>query len=150
MFRHTVCSDSVDIEAPVRQVWEILADVERYGEWNPFTTRVDTSLEVGSSVDLYVSLGPFRLKQPESIQDVVPPSLLAWGMTMGARWFLKPARAAPGVAGRYALAATRPTDAFAGRPHTAGRSCCSVVSFGRLQNAMALALKERAEEGIHS
>ena len=74
MFRHTVSSDSIDIEAPAQRVWEILVEVERYGEWNPFTTRVDTSLEVGSPVDLYVSLGPFRLKQPELIQDVVPPA----------------------------------------------------------------------------
>ena len=149
MFRHTVCSDSVDIEAPVRQVWEILADVERYGEWNPFTTRVDTSLEVGSSVDLYVSLGPFRLKQPESIQDVVPPSLLAWGTTMGARWLLKTRREQR----LESLGDTRcrytTTDAFAGV-----LTPVVVLLFGGLIrrgfNAMALALKERAEADIHS
>ena len=149
MFRHTVCSDSVDIEAPVRQVWEILADVERYGEWNPFTTRVDTSLEVGSSVDLHVSLGPFRLKQPELIQDVVPPSLLAWGMTMGARWLLKTRREQR----LELLGDTRcrymTTDAFAGV-----LTPVVVLLFGGLIrrgfNAMALALKERAEADIHS
>ncbi len=149
MFRHTVSSDSVDIEAPVRQVWEILVDVERYGEWNPFTTRVDTSLEVGSSVDLYVSLGPFRLKQPELIQDVVPTSLLAWGMTMGARWLLKTRREQR----LESLGDTRcrytTTDAFTGV-----LTPLVVLLFGGLIrrgfNAMALALKERAEKGIHS
>ena len=149
MFKHTVSSDSIDIEAPVQRVWEILVDVERYGEWNPFTTRVDTSLEVGSSVDLYVTLGPFRLKQPELIQDVVPTSLLAWGMTMGARWLLKTRREQRLEPLGDSRCRYTTTDAFTGV-----LTPLVVLLFGGLIrrgfNAMALALKERAEEGIHS
>lgn len=149
LFSGTVSSDSVEIEAPARRVWGILVDVERYGEWNPFTTRVDTSLEVGSPVDLYVTLGPFRLRQPESIQDVVPPHLLAWGMVMGARWLLETRREQR----LEPLSDTRcryiTTDAFAGI-----LTPLVVLSFGGLIrrgfNAMAVALKERAEAQDHS
>ena len=63
MFRHLIRSDAVEIAAPVEQVWEVLADFGRYGEWNPFTTRVDTNFEVGSPVDLHVTLGPLKREQ---------------------------------------------------------------------------------------
>ena len=88
MFNHVVSADPIDIHAPAEAVWSILVDVEKYGEWNPFSTRVDTTLEVGSPVDLYVDMGLFKIKQPELIQAVEPPEMLAWGMTMGARFLL--------------------------------------------------------------
>ena len=149
IFRHAIGSDSVEIEAPAHRVWEILVDVERYGEWNPFTTRVDTSLEVGSPVDLYVTLGPFKLRQPESIQDVVPPRLLAWGMVMGARWLLETRREQRLEPLSDSRCRYTTTDAFAGV-----LAPLAVLSFGGLIrrgfNAVAVALKERAEAEVHS
>lgn len=148
-FRHIVSSDSVEIEAPATRVWEILVNVERYGEWNPFTTRVDTSLEVGSPVDLYVTLGPFRLRQPESIQDVVPPHLLVWGMVMRARWLLETRREQRLEPLGESRCRYVTTDAFTGV-----LTPLVVLSFGGLIrrgfNAMAVALKERAEAEVHS
>ena len=73
MFRHVVRSDAIDIDAPVERVWEVLTDFERYGEWNPFTTRVDANLEVGASVSLRVVLGPLRVRQGVRIEAVEPP-----------------------------------------------------------------------------
>ena len=149
IFRYIVSSDSITIEAPAQRVWEILMDVERYGEWNPFTTRVDTSLEVGSPVDLYVTLGLFKLKQPEQIQAVDPPSLLAWGMIMGARWLLVTRReqhleALGETRCRYTTA-----DAFTGV-----LTPLVVLLFGGLIrrgfNAMARALKERVEARVRA
>lgn len=149
MFHHVVNSDAIEIEVPVERVWEILVDLELYGEWNPFTTRVDTSLEVGSPVDLYVTLGPFKLKQPERIQAVDPPSLLAWGMIMGARWLLVTRREQR----LEALSETRcrytTTDVFTGV-----LTPLVVLLFGGLIrrgfNAMARALKERAEAVVRA
>ena len=31
----------VDIDAPIDVVWSVMADVDRYGEWNPFVTGID-------------------------------------------------------------------------------------------------------------
>ena len=84
MFKHLISSDIVEIEAPIERVWDILVDVGRYGEWNPFTTRVKTDFEIGSPVDLYVTLRPLKLKQPERVEAVDRPHLLAWGTKMGA------------------------------------------------------------------
>ena len=144
MFKHRVSSDAIDIAAPVERVWDILVDIERYAEWNPFTTRVETDFEIGSPVDLYVTLGPLKLKQPEWIESVDPPHLLAWGTRIGHRLLFSARREQR----LEALSETRcrylTTDAFAG-PLTP----LIVLLFGGLIrrgfNEMALALKARAE-----
>ena len=51
---YEIASVVVEIEAPQELVWDVLVDFARYGEWNPFTVRVDTSLEVGADVVLYL------------------------------------------------------------------------------------------------
>ena len=144
MFRHLISSDPVEIDAPIERVWDILVDVERYGEWNPFTTRVETNFEIGSPVDLYVTLGPLKLKQPERIEVVDPPHLLAWSTKVGAR-FLVAARREQRL---EALSETRcrylTTDAFTGL-----LTPLVMLLFGRLVrrgfNDMARALKRYAE-----
>ena len=49
-----IASINVIIDAPAQFVWDIMMDVARYGEWNPYTVRVETSFEIGSPVDLWV------------------------------------------------------------------------------------------------
>ena len=36
MFRHVIRSNTVDIDAPIERVREVLTEVAGYGEWNPF------------------------------------------------------------------------------------------------------------------
>ena len=144
VFRYLVASDPVEIEAPADRVWDVLVDFERYGEWNPFTTRVDASLAIGSPVMLHVRLGRLKRKQPERIETVEPPKLLAWGTTMGHPVLLSALREQR----VEALSETRcrylTTDATSGllTPLVA-------LLFGRLIrqgfNDMAAALKTRAE-----
>lgn len=50
----TISSVVVEIEAPQALVWEVLVDYARYPEWNPYTVRVDTELEVGADVVLHL------------------------------------------------------------------------------------------------
>ena len=92
MFKHLISSDIVEIEAPVERVWDILVDVERYGEWNPFTPRVQTDFKIGSPVNLYVTLGPFKLKQLERIEAFDRPHLLVWSTKIGAHALLSARR----------------------------------------------------------
>jgi uncharacterized protein YndB with AHSA1/START domain len=47
-------SVTVEIDAPAMVVWSVLVDYERYPEWNPFTVRVDTTLEIGTQIDLHL------------------------------------------------------------------------------------------------
>ena len=144
MFHYLVASDPVEIDAPIERVWDILVDFERYGEWNPFTTQVDASLEIGSPVMLHVTLGRLKRRQPERIETVQPPQLLAWGVTMGARFLLVARREQRLEALGAARCRYSTTDATSGllTPLVA-------LLFGRLIrqgfNNMAAALKSRAE-----
>lgn len=83
MAEFTVYSDRVEIHAPQTTVWDILLDIDRYPEWNPFTEKVVTSFELGSPVELHVNLpGRGKRLQREFITGVHPPHKLGWGMHM--------------------------------------------------------------------
>lgn len=45
-------SEIVDIDAPARIVWQILTDMPRYNEWNPFCIRAISTLEMGAAVEM--------------------------------------------------------------------------------------------------
>lgn len=51
---HLIESVTVEIDAPAELVWSVLVDYARYPEWNPFTVRVETTLEIGTVIDLYL------------------------------------------------------------------------------------------------
>ncbi len=82
MFKHTVESDEIVIEAPIELAWSILTDVSTYGEWNPFTPKVETDFAIGSEVRLEVRFGKLKLHETEIMQAFDAPTRLAWGAGM--------------------------------------------------------------------
>ena len=67
---------SVDIDAPIEQVWAVMLDTEAYGEWNPFVTRAEctTPPTVGEPIVLHVTWANGRsTTSPERILAVEPP-----------------------------------------------------------------------------
>ena len=50
----TIVSDTVEIDAPQDFVWSVLVDYARYPDWNPYTFRVDTVLELEADVVLHL------------------------------------------------------------------------------------------------
>lgn len=88
MFSHVIRSDTFEIDAPIKLVWDVLTDVAGYGEWNPFTQCRGADLKVGSPIHLDVKLGLYRRKQTEWIRAVEPPNLLSWAQHMGAPFLL--------------------------------------------------------------
>lgn len=70
------------VDAPVDRVWDVLVDFDRYPEWNPFTPRVEATLQIGTPVALTTRLGWITLTQVESIREVVPRSRVVWGDTL--------------------------------------------------------------------
>jgi uncharacterized protein YndB with AHSA1/START domain len=74
-------SVAVEIDAPAEFVWDVLTDYARYPLWNPYTVRVDTTLVVGSPIDLTLlkpdgSGGTFVSR--EYLRVVDPPRLLRY------------------------------------------------------------------------
>ncbi len=78
----------VEIDAPIDRVWKILTDTSRYGDWNPFTPRVDTTLRIGDPIHLQVRLRGERLMHRVETVTRNQPYTLGWEMKMGTRSLL--------------------------------------------------------------
>lgn len=78
----------VEIDAPIDHVWKILTDIDRYADWNPFTPKVETTLQIGAPVHLHVHLvGDRPMHRVETVTRNEPYTL-GWDMKMGARFLL--------------------------------------------------------------
>lgn len=69
-------SAAIDIDAPLEQVWAIMLDTERYGEWNPFVERAETAqpAQVGNPIVLHVVwANGSRTRSPERITALEGP-----------------------------------------------------------------------------
>ena len=59
---------STQVRAPAAVVWEVVTDLARYGEWNPFVVECRSNLVVGAPIDMRVRLvGSFAQPQREEI-----------------------------------------------------------------------------------
>ncbi|MFQ5415788.1 MAG: SRPBCC domain-containing protein [Myxococcota bacterium] len=73
---------TLEIAAPVDSVWEVICDLDRYGEWNPFVVGACSSLVVGEPISMRVRLLPFLVQsQTETILTHVPLRSLCYGVT---------------------------------------------------------------------
>ncbi|MEC3956473.1 SRPBCC domain-containing protein [Nocardia sp. CDC153] len=76
-----VIDKTVEIDAPAELVWQVLTDVDKYGEWNPFCLECKTTLEPGSPIDMKVRLvGPKPKKQREFIRTHTPGKEFSYNM----------------------------------------------------------------------
>jgi hypothetical protein len=79
--RNIVTSEQVDIAAPAALVWEVLTDLKRYSEWNPFTVRVESTLQLNEPVDLHIPI-PGQEGQEMTVREYLvafePERLLSW------------------------------------------------------------------------
>jgi hypothetical protein len=83
----------IEIEAPAERIFDILADLKSYSEWNPFTPRVESTLRPGDPVHLYVRLRGQRLShRVERVSRNQRPVRLCWGTTIGAAFLLRAER----------------------------------------------------------
>lgn len=82
-------SDTVEIAAPARLVWEILLDMPRYAEWNPFCVRAVSTLEMGAAVEMtlanYAVPGSL-VPNLEYICAFEPERLISWEMKYTPEW----------------------------------------------------------------
>ncbi|MFS2212975.1 SRPBCC domain-containing protein [Telluria sp. Tellsp104] len=82
-----VTSIKVEIDAPASVVWDVLVDLPRYPEWNPFTAKVESTLKVGDEIHLYIPApgapGEF-IHVVEYMAAVEPCQLLSWEQRPGA------------------------------------------------------------------
>jgi hypothetical protein len=83
-----VRSITVAIDAPARVVWQVLTDLPRYGEWNPFCVKAESTLEMGAPVHMQLSnfwsdeLAP----NCEFVCAFEPERRLAWELPWSETW----------------------------------------------------------------
>ncbi len=106
----------IEIDAPPEPVFDILTDLARYPEWNPFTPQIDSTLEPGAAVRMRVRLrGDDKLMtQVEYVTANERPHKLCWGADIPLRFLIRADRCQrlerlPGGRTRYIC-----TDDFSG------------------------------------
>ena len=84
-----VRSDRVEIAAPAAIVWEILVDLPRYGEWNPFCIAAESTLDMGAPVHMtlqsYTESGAV-FPNCEYVCAFEPERLLSWELPHDDAW----------------------------------------------------------------
>jgi uncharacterized protein YndB with AHSA1/START domain len=77
-----VRSIRVEIDAPASLVWEVLLDLPRYGEWNSFNPRIESTLRIGDPVRMEARIagGERSMAVTEILVACEPERLLAWEM----------------------------------------------------------------------
>jgi hypothetical protein len=75
------------IDASSEVVWGVLADFERYSEWNPSVPSIVGDLQVGSTVSLTLAMpGRPSPKVKARLIDIEPQRRLRWHGNVGADW----------------------------------------------------------------
>ena len=77
-----VVSETVSINAPASLVWEILLDMPKYGDWNPFCVECESTLEIGAPVKMklksYVNAEPEFFENTEYVCHFEPEKQISW------------------------------------------------------------------------
>lgn len=60
---------AVEIDAPREKVYDVLADIKRYAEWNPYHRRIEGEFREGSDLTVYVT-------RPDGVEVEVPPHMM--------------------------------------------------------------------------
>lgn len=93
MFRSELQTEPVRIDLSASMVWDVLVDVEKYGEWNPFSPEAQTDFNVGSPIHVLLDMGSGKMKRLSlTIHAFDPPRLVSWGTVFGAGWIFRGVR----------------------------------------------------------
>jgi hypothetical protein len=86
---HVARSVRVEIDAPASVVWDVLVDLPRYGEWNPFCVKCESSLEMGAPIVMTIAM-PWDPSEISVMTEYVcafePETLLSWKMDWSEPW----------------------------------------------------------------
>jgi uncharacterized protein YndB with AHSA1/START domain len=79
-----IASSEATIDAPAEIVWDVLADLEHWPEWNPNVKSVEVDGPVAPGTVFRWKAGPSKITS--TLRSVERPSEIGWtGKTLGAR-----------------------------------------------------------------
>ena len=70
--------DEIIIQATPEEVWDILTDLGKHGEWNPLIYRATGKIELGGKVRLSAKSGSIDMNYNCSVSKVEPYRELQW------------------------------------------------------------------------
>lgn len=74
-----------DVDASDDQVWAVLADFERWGEWNPSVPSISGDVREGSTASLTLAMpGRPKMNVRAVLEEVAPGRRLTWRGRLGA------------------------------------------------------------------
>lgn len=76
----------IGVAAPAAAVWPVLAELERWGEWNPVYPRATGTLSIGGELRLTERIGGREEEIAPRIVDWVPDSQILWRRKTGKGW----------------------------------------------------------------
>lgn len=76
-----VIDRTLEIDAPAAVVWEVVSDLARYPEWNPFCIECHSTLQPGDPIDMTVKLMAKPQQQREWMLEFVDGKRFAYRMT---------------------------------------------------------------------
>lgn len=69
----------VDIDAPAARVWQVLTDLPRYRDWNPFIVQIDGTCRTGERVAVQMHIpGKGFQRYKVQLTSVDAPRVFAW------------------------------------------------------------------------
>ena len=73
-----VIDKTLEIKAPAAIVWEVVSDLPRYAEWNPFCIECGSTLRPGDPIDMKVKLMARPQVQREWVSEYVAGERFAY------------------------------------------------------------------------
>jgi hypothetical protein len=73
---------SVEIGVPPEVVWNVITDLARYPDWNPFVVACDSTLEVGAPIAMRVRIiASYAQSQTETVFEHEAGQRLSYGLS---------------------------------------------------------------------
>jgi hypothetical protein len=70
---------SIEINAPAERVWDVLSDLSRYEEWNPFMTQAEGELIEGTKLAIRIEPpGGREMQFKPTVLEVEPRRRVRW------------------------------------------------------------------------
>jgi hypothetical protein len=70
---------AIEIDAPRERVWQVVSDLARYADWNPFIVRAAGEPRVGERLDITIAApGMKPVSFRPRVLDVEPGRLIRW------------------------------------------------------------------------